>query len=140
MFHSILRMHFKVFTWLGAKVFNLESTLMSLTPDEPNLKDLESRLSKAKKSFEEKQRPPKAGGGKAISVALQMSIEFVLAIVISSGIGWVIDKWLGSMPWFLIIFFCIGSAAGIKNIFRAAEAMQSSSRARNEESDGPKNP
>ena len=97
---------------------------MSSTPREPDLKDLEARLGRATKSFEEKYKPPKTGGGKAISVALQMSIEFVLAIVIGTGIGWGIDKWLETMPWFLIIFFFLGSVAGIKNIFRAAEAMK----------------
>ena len=55
---------------------------MSLEPRELSLKDLEVRLGLAKKSFEDKHRPPKTGGGKAISIDLQMSIEFILAIVI----------------------------------------------------------
>jgi len=113
---------------------------MSLEPIEPNLEDLEGRLGRAKKSFEDKQKPPKTGGGKAISIALQMSIEFVLAIVIGTGIGWGIDQFFGTMPWFLIVFFFIGSAAGIKNIFRAADAMQKHQPRQNEEGDGSKNP
>lgn len=108
---------------------------MSLNPKEPDLKDLESRLKKAKHSFEEKQKPPKSGGGKAISIALQMAIEFVLAVVIGTGIGWGIDLWLDTTPWFLIIFFFIGSAAGIKNIFRAADAMKVAEDKRNKENE-----
>ena len=113
---------------------------MSLEPRELSLKDLEVRLGLAKKSFEDKHRPPKTGGGKAISIALQMSIEFILAIVIGTGIGWGIDQYFGTIPWFLIVFFFIGSAAGMKNIFRAAETMQKYQPNQTEEGDGPKNP
>ncbi|MDC1034967.1 AtpZ/AtpI family protein, partial [Alphaproteobacteria bacterium] len=28
------------------------------------------------------------------------------------------DQWLGTIPWFLIIFFLLGGAAGILNLWR----------------------
>jgi ATP synthase protein I len=39
-------------------------------------------------------------------------------LLIGAGIGWTIDQWLGTIPWFLIIFFLLGGAAGILNLWR----------------------
>ena len=38
--------------------------------------------------------------------------------MIGAGIGWTIDQWLVTTPWFLIIFFLLGGAAGILNLWR----------------------
>jgi len=34
-------------------------------------------------------------------------------------LGFWLDKWLGTMPLFLIVFFFLGFAAGFMNIYRA---------------------
>ena len=48
-----------------------------------------------------------------------VGISFVLAIVMGAGIGLALDKWLGSSPWGFLVFFAIGVAAGILNVYRA---------------------
>ena len=47
-----------------------------------------------------------------------VGLSFVLAVVIGFGIGYLLDSWLGSSPWFSIIFFFLGLAAGVLNVFR----------------------
>ena len=42
------------------------------------------------------------------------------------GIGLLLDKWLGTTPWLLLLFFLLGSAAGIMNVFRVAGGHDSS--------------
>ena len=41
--------------------------------------------------------------------------------VAGGGIGWVLDKWLNTFPALFIVFFLLGSAAGILNIVRQAQ-------------------
>ena len=64
---------------------------------------------------------PKADGsaaGSAMSLGLRAGSEFVSAVVVGAGIGWVLDRALGTKPAFLIVFFLIGVVAGIWNVIR----------------------
>jgi ATP synthase protein I len=54
----------------------------------------------------------------AMSLGLRAGSEFVSAVVIGLGIGWLLDRTLGTNPAFLIVFFLIGFAAGIWNVIR----------------------
>lgn len=62
---------------------------------------------------------PKAEGmGSAMSMGLRAGSEFVAAVIVGAGIGWVLDRALGTNPAFLIVFFMIGVAAGVWNVIR----------------------
>jgi ATP synthase protein I len=63
--------------------------------------------------------PPRAEGtGSAMAMGMRAGSEFVAAIIVGTGIGWVIDRALGTKPAFLIVFFMIGVAAGVWNVIR----------------------
>jgi ATP synthase protein I len=63
--------------------------------------------------------PAKSDGmGSAMSLSLRAGSEFVSAVIVGSGIGWVLDRALGTNPAFLIVFFMIGVAAGTWNVIR----------------------
>jgi ATP synthase protein I len=47
-----------------------------------------------------------------------VGLSFVLAIVIGFWVGYSLDSWLGSSPWLTIVFFFLGLAAGILNVYR----------------------
>ena len=49
-----------------------------------------------------------------------VGFSFVLAIVLGAAIGYFLDKWLGTSPWLFFLFFVIGLAAGILNVYRTA--------------------
>lgn len=49
---------------------------------------------------------------------LRIGAEFVAAILVGSGIGYVIDLVAGTTPWALLIMFMVGFAAGILNVTR----------------------
>jgi ATP synthase protein I len=55
--------------------------------------------------------------------ALRVGIELVVGLVVGGGIGWLLDRWFGSSPAMLIVFFFLGAAAGMVNVFRVARAM-----------------
>jgi ATP synthase protein I len=45
-------------------------------------------------------------------------VEVVSALVVGVGIGWALDRWLGTWPWLFLVFFVMGSAAGVLNVYR----------------------
>jgi len=70
------------------------------------------------------EQPPRKASSLADTVRTlgpltSVGISFVLAIVMGAGIGLALDKWLGSTPWAFLVFFAIGVAAGILNVYRA---------------------
>jgi ATP synthase protein I len=47
-----------------------------------------------------------------------VGLSFVIAIMIGAGLGYLLDGWFGTSPWFFLVFFFLGLAAGIVNVFR----------------------
>lgn len=44
--------------------------------------------------------------------------EFVAALIVCIGLGWLIDRWLGSMPWGIIVGSVLGFAVGLYRLIR----------------------
>jgi ATP synthase protein I len=49
-----------------------------------------------------------------------VGLMFVLSVVIGAAIGYWLDELFGSSPWFFILFFFLGVAAGMLNVYRTA--------------------
>ena len=49
-----------------------------------------------------------------------VGFSFVLAIVIGVWAGRALDRWLGTSPWMFFLFFVLGLAAGVLNVYRTA--------------------
>ena len=58
--------------------------------------------------------------GSALAMAWRIGLEIVVAVAVGTGLGWVIDRWLGISPWGMIVFLLLGFAAGVLNVMRAA--------------------
>ncbi len=56
----------------------------------------------------------------ALARGLRFSAEFVAGILVGAAIGWLMDRWLGTSPWGMIVFLLFGFAAGVLNMMRAA--------------------
>lgn len=56
-------------------------------------------------------------------MALRIGLELVVAVVVSTVIGWALDAWLGTRPWLTIVFFFLGVGAGMVNVWRAVMGM-----------------
>ena len=82
--------------------------------------------------FKEKEKIAKTSEniekrGNSIGLAFRLSTELVSGIVVGSIMGWSLDKWLGSQPWFFLVFFILGIAAGIINVIKTAKNMNNES-------------
>jgi ATP synthase protein I len=51
-------------------------------------------------------------------VGFRAGVEVVSALVVGVGIGLLLDRWLGTWPWLFLLFFILGSAAGVLNVYR----------------------
>ncbi len=81
--------------------------------------DLGSKLETAKKRHD----PPHASGRAAASGrGMRAAAEMIGGVVAGGGIGWFLDSALGTKPWLFILFFLLGSAAGMLNVIRSAGA------------------
>jgi len=49
-----------------------------------------------------------------------LGFEMALSVLIGLGIGYYLDKWLGTAPWLMILWLGFGFAAGVRSLLRAA--------------------
>jgi ATP synthase protein I len=66
--------------------------------------------------------PPPGGKGSLPSggwgIGFRAGVEVVSALVVGVALGWFLDRWLGTWPWLFLLFFVLGSAAGVLNVYR----------------------
>jgi len=86
-----------------------------------DLADFEARLQKKQKAHLQPQNT--AARSSAMGIAFRLTTELVAGIFVGGGFGLLLDKWLGTGPLFLLIFFALGMAAGILNVFRTAKEL-----------------
>jgi ATP synthase protein I len=51
-----------------------------------------------------------------------LGITFGLGIVLFMGLGWLVDRWLGTIPWFTILGTLVGSVLSFVNVYAKLEA------------------
>ena len=87
-------------------------------------RDFKTRLKIAKKEIQKASLDEKNKRGLFMGSAFRLGTELVAAVVVGTIIGFILDNWFGTKPWLIIIFFFIGSAAGMLNVIRSAKTMQ----------------
>ncbi len=58
-----------------------------------------------------------------MGAAARIGVDLVAGLVVGTGIGWGLDRWLGTQPWLMIVFFVLGAAAGFRNVYRSAQRL-----------------
>ncbi len=101
-----------------------ESPSESEPQDPPgDLERLDGRLRHAREQAGG-QNPSRSATMPGLALAFRTGIELVSALAVGVGIGFLLDKWLDTTPWFLVVFFFLGAAAGILNVYRAASGIR----------------
>ena len=67
---------------------------------------------------------PDGSRGQAFGEAFRIVAELIVGVAVGGGIGWFLDRQLGTAPWLLIVFLMLGFAAGLSNVIRTARRMQ----------------
>ena len=82
-------------------------------------KNFDRRLRDARNGIGETSQNDNLAGVKyGKTRAIQIGTELVVAVAVGGVVGFLIDSWLDTKPWFLIGFLFLGNAAGLWNIFR----------------------
>ncbi|MEP0232733.1 AtpZ/AtpI family protein [Roseibium sp.] len=90
---------------------------------EAELSERRDRLNRMLDDRQEAERASEArskGSTSGYGQAMKLSSEFIAGILVGGGIGWVLDQWLGTTPFGLIVFLLLGFGAGVLNVLRSA--------------------
>ncbi len=71
--------------------------------------NLQERVKKRSKTME------------VFATAGTIGMHMVSGPIVGFGIGYVLDKWLGTDPWMKLIFFLVGIGAGFLNVHRDSQ-------------------
>ena len=86
--------------------------------------DFKTRLKIAKSKFKNKLLNESEKRGSFMGSAFKLGTELVAAVAVGTIIGFILDSWFDTKPLLIIIFFFLGAAAGMLNVFKAANRMQ----------------
>ena len=86
--------------------------------------DFKTRLKIAKSKIKKDILSDSEKRGSFMGTAFKLGTELVAAVGVGTIIGFILDNWFGTKPWLIIIFFFIGSVAGMLNVIRTAIRMQ----------------
>ena len=90
-----------------------------------DLKDFKTRLKIAKDKFKNDSIITNNNeNGSFMGTAFKLGTELVSAVLVGTIIGFILDTWFDTKPWLIILFFFLGSIAGILNVIKAANKMQ----------------
>ena len=87
------------------------------------LKDLSRRLEQTRKA-QLGGDSPRREEGSALGLATRAITELVVGIAVAMGIGWLLDRWLGTKPWLMLVLMPFGFAAGVVNVMRLSQSKQ----------------
>ena len=74
-----------------------------------------------------------AAGGQAsrdmtgMGRGLRLGTEFIAAILVGAVAGYLLDRWLNTAPWIMLVMLLIGFAAGVLNVVRSAAELNRAS-------------
>jgi ATP synthase protein I len=85
--------------------------------------DLEDRIARARASGNRHGSVAPTGGGdpgieSAMSFGLRAGSQFVSAVIVGGGLGWAIDRWLGTRPFAMLILMVLMFIAAMANVWR----------------------
>ena len=63
--------------------------------------------------------PPSRGWIRQVGVLSGVGLTLVISTVLGLYGGRVLDRWLGTSPWLMLVGLLLGIAAGFLNLFRA---------------------
>ena len=90
-----------------------------------DLKDFKTRLKIAKDKFKNNSIITNNNENSSfMGAAFKLGTELVSAVLVGTIIGFILDTWFDTKPWLIILFFFLGSIAGILNVIKVAKRMQ----------------
>jgi ATP synthase protein I len=86
--------------------------------------DFKTRLKIAKSKIKKNVLSDGDKRGSFMGTAFKLGTELVASVAVGTIIGFILDSWFDTKPWLIIIFFFLGTAAGMSSVIRTANRMQ----------------
>jgi ATP synthase protein I len=85
------------------------------------LQDLDARLRAMRERGEPGASQPAepVSGDSGSGAGYRVGVELFAGMLFGAGVGWWLDRWLGTKPWLMVVLFILGAAAGLLNSYRA---------------------
>lgn len=64
--------------------------------------------------------PRSTADSSALASGFRLTAELVVAVLAGAGLGWLVDRWLGTSPWGFIVLLLLGFVAGVVGVIKAA--------------------
>jgi ATP synthase protein I len=97
---------------------------MTEDPGSHPLKDLDERLKRLRGETVPLAPEPSAGKPETgLGTAFAVAAYLVAGLAVGAAIGWLLDAWLHTRPWLFVVFFFLGGASGILNVYRMVSGM-----------------
>ena len=80
---------------------------------EDRLRQAQARQGIDPKAGKSGNLPPSPWG-----IGFRAGVEVVSALIVGVVVGMLLDRWLGTWPWLFLLFFVLGSVAGVLNVYR----------------------
>lgn len=56
-------------------------------------------------------------------IAYAAGLVLFSSVVVLCGVGWILDRWLGTKPWLLVVGTVLGAAAGFYQFIRLSSKL-----------------
>ena len=89
--------------------------------EDDKIAKLKEKIENIEQNKQNISQPKKQSGA---GFGFKISTELVAALVVGVGIGLLVDNYLGTKPFGLIIFFILGAFAGFLNVYRVMRRIE----------------
>ncbi|ARS27409.1 AtpZ/AtpI family protein [Sphingomonas sp. KC8] len=86
--------------------------------EDARLTSLQQRLNAAAEAERIRTATKQAKPGKGYSQGNRVLAELIAGPVVGALVGWVLDRWLGTAPWLLLVLLFLGIGVAFRNIVR----------------------
>lgn len=98
-------------------------------PEPPSKEEFRARLEKAQQQQEQaswNRSDLKVERNSTAGRAWRLSVEMVAALLVCGWVGWLLDKWLDTKPWLMLVFLIVGAVVGLYNVIKVGKRMNDS--------------
>ena len=92
-------------------------------PTSDRLDEFERRLDKTLEA-RRGAAGPDSQESSAAGLAMRAVTELLVGLLVTMGLGWMADKYLGTAPWIMLALMPFGLAAGVVNVMRLSTSKQ----------------
>lgn len=59
-----------------------------------------------------------------LGLLLNLAYSFPVTVMVGVGLGWLLDKKVGTAPWFTVLGFLVGLAGGFSLLFKTVKILE----------------